>query len=70
MRAHVLTATLYSYTEAGFRMLNLPRSLTLLAITGASGISKLGNPQLNSPPSELMDWSATGVRNTSILAHR
>jgi hypothetical protein len=41
MLAYVLAAAMYSYTEAGFRMLNYAWSFLLLLIIGASYISKV-----------------------------
>jgi hypothetical protein len=41
MLGYVLAAAMYSYTEAGFRMLSLAWSFLVLAIIGASRISKL-----------------------------
>lgn len=40
MLAFVLTSAIYSYTEAGFRMLDYSWSFLLLAIIGASRISE------------------------------
>jgi exopolysaccharide production protein ExoQ len=50
MLAYVLTAAMYSYTEAGFRMLEFSWSFLLLAIIGASRIS--GNYQKKRPAFE------------------
>ena len=70
MLAYVLTSAMYSYTEAGFRMLFFPWSFLLLVIIGASRIldlSKKNGQQGNAPP-ESTCWSATGVADTARLA--
>jgi O-antigen ligase len=65
---YVLTAAMYSYTEAGFRMLDLAWAFLVLAIIGTRRISELTrrNAQLNSAPADSVQWSTTGVRTTSI----
>ncbi len=66
MMAYVLSAVMYSYTEAGFRPLSLAWSFLLLAIIWASRISELtAETQLNSAPSESVRWSTTGFRTSS-----
>jgi hypothetical protein len=70
MLAYVLTAAIYSYTEAGFRMLDFAWISLLLAIIGASRIVKLAEksaPVLPAP-SDSVWW--TGVETTSDLANR
>ena len=68
MLAYVMTVPVYSYTEAGFRMLFFTWSFLLVAIIGATRISKLTqeNAQLVATPSEFSWCSATGVESTSI----
>jgi exopolysaccharide production protein ExoQ len=70
MLAYVLTAVMYSYTEAGFRMLFYQWSFLILAIMGASRISKLTgeNAQKDTTPSESV-WWGTAVQTTSIPAN-
>jgi len=71
MLGYVVSAVMYSYTEAGFRMLDYAWSFLLLAIIGASRISELtGETQLDSAPPESVRWSTDGVQTTSILANR
>jgi exopolysaccharide production protein ExoQ len=54
MLAYVLTAVMYSYTEAGFRMLGMAWSFLLLAIIGAGRMSRTyrRSPQIRSAASE------------------
>jgi exopolysaccharide production protein ExoQ len=68
MLAYVMTVPVYSYTEAGFRMLFFTWSFLLVAIIGATRISKLTgeNVQLDTTPSELSWCSATRVESTSV----
>jgi exopolysaccharide production protein ExoQ len=47
MLAFVLTSAIYSYTEAGFRMLDYAWSFLLLAIIGASRISELSASRIS-----------------------
>jgi exopolysaccharide production protein ExoQ len=77
MLAYVLTSAIYSYTEAGFRMLDYAWSFLLLAIIGASRIGTSHilkrsekNAQLEIASSESVWWRPTGVRTTSNLANR
>ncbi len=56
MLAYVLSAVMYSYTEAGFRMLSLAWGFLLLAIIGASRISELTGENRNL--TQLWYWSA------------
>jgi O-antigen ligase len=71
MLAYVLAAVMYSYTEAGFRMLDFAWSFLLLAIIGASRISELTREtQLDSAPPESVQWSTDGGQTTWILANR
>jgi O-antigen ligase len=51
MLAYVLAAAMYSYTEAGFRMLNYAWSFLLLLIIGASYISKVTRAKAQVPVS-------------------
>jgi exopolysaccharide production protein ExoQ len=69
MLAYVFSAVMYSYTEAGFRMLDYAWSFLLLAIIGASRISEpTGETQLDRAPPEPVRWSTDGVQTTSIRA--
>jgi exopolysaccharide production protein ExoQ len=63
--AFVSTAAIYSYTEAGFRMLDLTWGFLLLAIIGTRRISELTRRNgRNSAPSDSLRWSTTSVRIT------
>ena len=72
MLAYILTAPVYSMTEAGFRMLDLSWSFLLLAIIGSSQIPKLvgESAQFDSTPSESMRRPPAGARTTSIMVNR
>ena len=68
MLAYVLASAMYSYTEAGFRMLDDAWSFLVLAIMAASRISRMG--QLNRPlKGELfkIGLPTTAVRTASVL---
>ena len=71
MLAYVLTAPLYSITEAGFRMLHPEWSFLLLAIFGATQISLLAT---NAQPNRISARSAPrptiDARTTSVLVRR
>jgi O-antigen ligase len=72
MLAYILTAPVYSMTEAGFRMLDLSWSFLLLAIIGSSQIPKLvgESAQFDSTPSESVRRPPAGARTTSIMVNR
>jgi O-antigen ligase len=57
MLAYVLTVVIYGYTEAGFRMLFFTWSFLLLAIMGASRISKLNGENAQPDSARLNQWS-------------
>lgn len=61
MLACVLSAAMYSYTEAGFRMLDYAWSFLLLAVFGASRISRTYQKDVRrkDAPSESVRWSTT-----------
>jgi exopolysaccharide production protein ExoQ len=65
--AYVLTTALYSYTEAGFRMLDYSWSFLILCIIAASRIPGIyrGHAQPESAPSESGGWSTAAVGTTS-----
>lgn len=70
MLAYVMTSAMYSYTEAGFRMLFFQWMFLLLAIFGASRILNLPEKkaQLGAVASESW-WCTTGVQTTSDLVN-
>ena len=71
MLAYVLTAAMYSYTEAGFRMLFFQWSFLLLAIFGAKRVSELREKRATRrSPSESVWWCTTGVGIASDIANR
>jgi exopolysaccharide production protein ExoQ len=61
MLAYVLSAAIYNYTEAGFRMLDYAWSFLLLAILGAGRISEVNrqNVQVNSAQSNSVGFLLT-----------
>ena len=63
MLAYVLASVIYSYTEAGFRMLDYAWSFLLLAIIGASRISEptREHTQLNTLKSSFIDDASWAV---------
>ena len=66
--AYVLTAAIYSYTEAGFRMLDFAWSFLLLAIIGASRVSKftVANARPSARRPNQFECSTIAVRATSV----
>ena len=69
MLAYVLASVIYSYTEAGFRMLDYAWSFLLLAIIGASSISEPSreHAQLNSLKSRFIDDASWAVVHQETL---
>jgi O-antigen ligase len=61
MLAYVLSGTIYSYTEAGFRMLDLAWGFLLLAILGAGRISNIGRnkEQADNAQADPASWCAS-----------
>jgi O-antigen ligase len=75
MLAFVLTATIYSYTEAGFRMLDYAWSFLILVIMEAGHISELSGAKsrLNNLKSSLSHdalWVASHQEKASVPATR
>jgi exopolysaccharide production protein ExoQ len=61
--AYLLSAAIYSYTEAGFRMLDFTWSFLVLSIIAASAISRTGQrvAQLITAPSESVQWYGSQI---------
>jgi len=70
MLAYVLSGAMYSYTEAGFRMLNYSWTFLLLAVVAASRISRRTVEDSNNTLSQPGRRSITSVGTTSILLNR
>jgi exopolysaccharide production protein ExoQ len=62
--AYVLTAVMYSYTEAGFRMLFFPWSFLLLPLWGPAAFQNL--PEETPNWTSQRRWSLTAVQTTQI----
>jgi O-antigen ligase len=71
MLALVLSAAMYSYTEAGFRMLDYAWSFLLIALIGAGNIVSLASEhQEVAEPLDTVEWPTDGMPTTSSCVSR